>query len=117
MDVRTGMVFADFLDGASGVSKGYLQGYPDFLSRLLNERGRWLVRLLSDHSGTRAICKKASQGSRAAFRPNGDILKGAALGLAYHQVREIFVQSPASSSQPPFFKQSQISVALTQGLV
>jgi hypothetical protein len=35
-----------------GVSKAYLQGYLDFLSLLLNERGGWLAFLLSDHLRT-----------------------------------------------------------------
>jgi hypothetical protein len=32
-----------------GVSKEYLQGYLDFLSLLLNERGRWFALLISDY--------------------------------------------------------------------
>jgi hypothetical protein len=31
------------------VSKEYLQGYLDFLSLLLNERGRWFALLISDY--------------------------------------------------------------------
>jgi hypothetical protein len=31
------------------VSKEYLQGYLDFLSLLMNERGRWFALLISDY--------------------------------------------------------------------
>jgi len=35
-----------------GVSKTYLQGYLDFLSLLLNERGRWFALFSSDYLRT-----------------------------------------------------------------
>jgi len=41
-----------FLRKHRGVSKGYLQGYLDFLSLLLNEGVKWFTLLLSDHLGT-----------------------------------------------------------------
>jgi hypothetical protein len=48
---RNGFLRA-FLRKYRGVSKTYLQGYLDFLSLLLNERGGWLAFLLSDHLRT-----------------------------------------------------------------
>jgi hypothetical protein len=41
-----------FLRKHRGVSKTYLQGYLDFLSLLLNERGRWFALFSSDYLRT-----------------------------------------------------------------
>ena len=48
---RNGFLRA-YLRRYRGVSKKYLQGYLDFLSLMLNEKGGWFVLLLSDNLRT-----------------------------------------------------------------
>ncbi|MGB9659772.1 MAG: IS1595 family transposase, partial [Nitrososphaerales archaeon] len=47
---RNGFLRA-YLRKYRGVSKNHLQGYLDFLSLILNERGKWFVLILSDSLG------------------------------------------------------------------